>query len=387
MVPLDHSHFRRNLPSFIIENHPGSRAVYLMCLVLLIGLLIGLPLIRIRVSVSGHGIIRPMQEKASIIPLTSGMVEKIFVKEGDYVHMSDPILKISSYDANRNLQLLKRELIDTEAYMADLEGLLSDPPAVPAGQKFRSAYWEFCKHLDYLTLMYEKAEREWTRQRGLYEGGLISEKLYDDLSFSKNKALQEKDRYLGARRREWQDQYTEYGERKRLLAKQVQMAEESIRRSMILAPVSGSLEEFSGIFPGSVLNGGEPIGIISPDTRLIGEIYIPSKDIAYLRNHQEVSLLIDAFPSREWGPVKAEIYEISRDYIWMERQVVYRVRCHLPQTRLVLPNGYEGELLKGMTFQARCMIASRSLFQLLTDKADDWLDPTIAGRRKPANHR
>ena len=102
-----------------------------------------------------------------------------------------------------------------------------------------------------------------------------------------------------------------------------------------------------------MLNGGEPIGIISPDTRLIGEIYIPSKDISYLHTRQEVSLLVDAFPSREWGPVKAEIYEISKDYIWMNQQVVYRVRCHLPQTRLVLRNGYEGELLKGMTFQAR----------------------------------
>jgi hypothetical protein len=36
--------------------------------------------------------------------------------------------------------------------------------------------------------------------------------------------------------------------------------------------------------------------------------------------------------------------------------------------------------MKGMTFQARCMVASRSLFQLLTDKAEDWLDPTIHAR-------
>jgi hypothetical protein len=28
-----------------------------------------------------------------------------------------------------------------------------------------------------------------------------------------------------------------------------------------------------------------------------------------------------------------------------------------------------------MTFQARCLIAPRTLLQLLTDKADDWLDP------------
>ncbi|KPL11918.1 MAG: hypothetical protein AMS26_19230 [Bacteroides sp. SM23_62] len=48
---------------------------------------------------------------------------------------------------------------------------------------------------------------------------------------------------------------------------------------------------------------------------------------------------------------------------------------------LVLRNGYQGELIKGMTFQARCMVASRSLFQLLTDKADDWFDPAIRSQR------
>jgi HlyD family secretion protein len=150
---------------------------------------------------------------------------------------------------------------------------------------------------------------------------------------------------------------------------------------MILAPVSGSLEEFSGIFPGSVLQVGKSIGIISPDTGLIGEIYISSKDIAYLKASQEVRIQVDAFPSREWGMINAEIAEISKDCIWLNQQAVYRVKCHFLQTRLVLKNGYEGELRKGMTFQARCMVASRSLFQLLTDKADNWLDPSISPQR------
>ncbi|MEE9461235.1 MAG: HlyD family secretion protein, partial [Bacteroidales bacterium] len=157
--------------------------------------------------------------------------------------------------------------------------------------------------------------------------------------------------------------------------------EEQIRRSMITAPVSGSLEEFSGIFPGSVLQAGETIGIISPDSKLIAEMYMQSRNIAYLSTGQEVIMQVDAFPSHEWGMVKAEIYEISNDYIWLNQQAVFRVKCRFKEKRLVLKNGYEGELIKGMTFQARCLIAPRSLFQLLTDKADDWLDPAISSQR------
>ena len=192
---------------------------------------------------------------------------------------------------------------------------------------------------------------------------------------------QEKLRFIGETRRNWQDKLLAYGERRRVLAKQIKGAAEQVRQSMVLAPVNGSLEEFSGIFVGSVLKGGEPIGNISPDTGLIGEIYMPSKDIAYLRASQEVRIQVDAFPSREWGMITAEIAEISKDCIWMNQQAVYRVRCHFRQSRLTLKNGYEGDLLKGMTFQARCKVASRSLFQLLTDKADDWLDPSVSPKR------
>ena len=380
-----YNHFTKNLPAFLVSISPGSRIIYHLCLLLIAGVLISLPLVRVQVSVTGKGIIRPRQEKANIIPVTSGMVEEVYVSEGDYIKMSDPILKVRSFDAAGNLQLLKMELSDTDQYIDDLKGMLSDPVKVPARQKFRTAWKEYCHHLDYLTLMYEKAHREWARQTGLHKGGLISDKEYDDLTFSKNKAKQDRVRFMSESRRAWQEDHTAYLDRKRLLTKQIQQTEEQIRRSMINAPVSGSLEEFSGIFPGSVLQAGEIIGVISPDSKLIGEMYMQSKDIAYLSTGQEVSIQVDAFPSREWGRIKAEIFEISNDYIWLNQQAVYRVKCRFPNKRLVLKNGYEGELIKGMTFQARCLIASRSLFQLLTDKADDWLDPSISSQKMLVN--
>jgi len=376
-----YNQFMQNLPAFLVSISPGSRVIYQLCLFLIAGGLISLPLVRVKVSVTGNGIIRPSQEKANIIPVTSGMVEDVYVSEGEYMKKSDPILKVRSFDAARNLQLLKMELTDTDQYLDDLVGLLSEPLKIPSRQKFRTAYKEYCHHLDYLILMFDKAHKEWIRQTGLYRAGLISEKEYDDLTFSRNKANQEKVRFMSESKRAWQEQYTTYLDRRRKLTTQIQQTEEQIRRSVILAPVSGSLEEFSGIFPGSVLQAGETIGVISPDSKLIGEIYMQSRDIAYLSTGQEVSMQVDAYPSREWGLVKAEIYEISNDYIWLNQQAVYRVKCRFPDKRLVLRNGYEGKLIKGMTFQARCLIAPRSLFQLLTDKADDWLDPAISSHR------
>lgn len=48
----------------------------------------------------------------------------------------------------------------------------------------------------------------------------------------------------------------------------------------------------------------------------------------------------------------------------------------LPWQRLSRPkNGYKGYLKKGMTLQARFIITERTLWQLLYDKVDDWINP------------
>ena len=117
-----YNQFTQNLPAFLVSISPVSRIIYHLCLLLIAGVLISLPLVRVQVSVSGKGIIRPRQEKANIIPFISGMVEEVYVSEGEYIKMSDPILKVRSFDASRNLQLLKMELTDADQYLTDLRG-------------------------------------------------------------------------------------------------------------------------------------------------------------------------------------------------------------------------------------------------------------------------
>ena len=196
MVQLTPNPLTQNLPAFLIHIAPASRAIYGLCLFLVAGGGICLPLVRVHVSVSGNGIIRPGQEKAKIIPGVSGLVEEVYVSEGEHVTMAAPILKLRSYDAGRDLQLLKMELRDTDQYIADLKGLNSDPLIPPAGRKYRSAYREFCQRMEYLALVCEKSDREWTRQTGLFRAGLISEKEFDDLAFTKARANQEKTRIV-----------------------------------------------------------------------------------------------------------------------------------------------------------------------------------------------
>jgi HlyD family secretion protein len=55
---------------------------------------------------------------------------------------------------------------------------------------------------------------------------------------------------------------------------------------------------------------------------------------------------------------------------------MFKLLCSLDQNFLQLKNGFKGQLKKGIVVNARFEIIERSLFDLLYDKIDDWLNPS-----------
>jgi len=92
---------------------------------------------------------------------------------------------------------------------------------------------------------------------------------------------------------------------------------------------------------------------------------------------------IDAYNYSEWGMATGKVISISSD-VFMENgsQPFFKVRCLLDKNNLKLRNGYQGKIKKGMTLQARFFVTRRTLFQLLYDKADDWLNPNVIPESK-----
>lgn len=136
------------------------------------------------------------------------------------------------------------------------------------------------------------------------------------------------------------------------------------------------MSQLAGRYPGSYVQPGEVLGVISPDSNLLVECYVSPKDIGLLRPGMTARMQVDAFDYNQWGLVQAKIAEVSNDVVVINEQPVFKVRCQLAQHFLTLKEGYKGYLKKGMTLRARFVVTERSLFDLLYDNADDWLNPT-----------
>ena len=92
-----------------------------------------------------------------------------------------------------------------------------------------------------------------------------------------------------------------------------------------------------------------------------------------------VTFQFHSFNYNQWGIGTGNVIELSNNVVSIDNQPYFKVRCSLDQSFLQLKNGYKGYLKKGMTLTGRFKITKRSLFQLLYDKTDNWLNPKISG--------
>jgi HlyD family secretion protein len=105
--------------------------------------------------------------------------------------------------------------------------------------------------------------------------------------------------------------------------------------------------------------------------------YVQPNDIGFIKKDMNVRLQVDAFNYNQWGMAMGRVIAVPQDIKIIDNKPVFEVRCSLNKDFLQLKSGYKGYLKKGMTLQARFIVTERSLWQLLYDKVDDWVNPNL----------
>ena len=122
---------------------------------------------------------------------------------------------------------------------------------------------------------------------------------------------------------------------------------------------------------------GTITGEVTSDSLFLAECHIRAGDIALIRKHMPVTYQIDAYDHNQWGLATGNIIHVSRNAELDQDQAIFKIRCSMNQTYLSLRNGQRGFLIKGQTLTAHIPLNERSLFDLLSDQWDDWLDPKV----------
>ena len=289
----------------------------------------------------------------------SGKVEKVYVADGDLVQKGSLII---SFDT--------REALEDQKTMTKLLKLEEE--------KFLSQSSQFESSLSTLS-----RNRDVLEQRLKTKSYMLDEisKLVDVGGFQKLQYLQQKDSVFELRTQlnELDEQTNmltisfnqikiEYQKRKDQLVNQLKDVEVKLQYQKVQAPISGIVFD-SKVYPGSVLQPGQPILSIVPQIGLDAQVYIPNKDIGLVKSGQSVKVRVDAFPYARYGEIAGKIINIGADALPPTETLPFfhfPVKLKLDRPYL-LKDDIKIPLMSGMSISTNIKLREKRVISLVSD--------------------
>lgn len=374
-APLEQMYFVRN---------KAVNGIFWMVTIFCLLIFLALPFISLKVSVRTKGIIRPTVEKTEVKISSNGIVEKVFFKEGEFVTKGQPLIKLSSLQVQQRNRIASIDLKRSRVCIIDLK-LLTNQTIVNNNSinllntaLYKEQALKFIAEQKSHEATLQKLKLEWGLDSVLFIDKVISKKeLFDKkIELEKQYALFNafKSEQIGLWKKDLQNYLLQVEAAE---SKQSAFDEEMVYKT-ILAPASGHIQNAGIQLNGIIVIPGTLVCVISPETEIIAECFIDPKDIGMLKIGQPTIFQIDAFNYNYFGTVNGKLISIDNDFTLMDNKPVFKIRCSIDKQTLKLKNGFIGQLKKGLTLQARLVIAERTLWQLLFDSVNNWLDPTIS---------
>lgn len=342
------------------------------------GMLASLPFISLDVTVSSVGLIGTSEQRYALYFCSGGKILHHAIFENGRVNKGDTLLQLDTSSIIEESNHTTFRLTEIAELLKDLDRLIANPSISNSeliSSKYQLANLQYHNQMSSLKLERENTERVYSRQKKLYDGQVISA-----VEFEKDEAQFKRTESEMAifRSRSINDWKTAVlileKEERELILRETKLTKE-LPKYVLLSPVNGEVQNAASMTPRQFISAGLKLGEISPEQMLIATCWVPPKDIGLLRTEMSGSFRIDAFNANQWGMISGKIKDVSSDVYVINNQPMFKVNCKLDQKSLTLESGFVGHLKKGMTFQANFTITSRTLYELLFDKVDDWMNP------------
>ncbi|MBZ4676727.1 MAG: hypothetical protein JG782_1347 [Anaerophaga sp.] len=359
------------------ENSKPFRWIYMSFLLIFLITIALLPVITIDVTTQSRGIIRTRHESAIITSTVYGNVKKSFLQEGKSVSKGDTLLLLTSDGIDAQLNHYLTELNTNTNFLNDLNCLLTNAPEKIKTPDYKLEWMQYKAGIKEYHIKLELLQEDFNQLQCLYKEKAIAEIDYLKSKNNLESTLSQLELFKQKSRNQWQAEETRIKIENEKLRASINQLKDEKKQYIITAPLAGSLLQAAGIETGSFVIPGQELAKLSPHDDLIVECYVSPSSIGFLKKGQRVRFQFDAFDYNQWGLLEGEVYSISDDIVPVDNQPVFKARCTLSRTFLTPRTGQKGYLRKGMTLTGRFVLTRRTLFQLLFDKVDDWLNPKI----------
>ncbi|MES2330376.1 MAG: HlyD family efflux transporter periplasmic adaptor subunit [Bacteroidota bacterium] len=357
-----------------------AHCVYLTLIVLIAASIVSLRYIKTDITIKTQGITRPKNERAEIRAVVAGIIDTVFSREGQQVEKNEIILRIKDPGANGKQIHNRFEVDQRKSFIHDLALLTSSAIDDKMVEQLRTPLYieqlnHFIQQKTEQEILLRKADKEVEINTSLAKDKVISPKEFFDIQNNQEKLHASVKTLIQSQLSSWQQDLARY----QLELSQFTQQENEVSSNAVFyevrASVAGIIQGIATRYSGGSIQANETICSISPEGTIIGECYVQTKDVGLLKINQPVRYQVDAFDYNYFGVLTGKIIQIDNDFTSIDNKPLFKVYCSFDSSQLHLRNGYTGHLKKGLGFQANFTVTRRSLWQLLFDKLDDWLNP------------
>ncbi len=317
--------------------------------------------------VIANGELQPTTRVRSIKLPISGVVEEVYVKEGNLVQKDEKLLKI-----NDNLNIETKQNLINKISLKEEELKLKK-------SELENSVLILKNEINEINSVLSIERYNLNKFSSVYDEGAISKIDYDaqkikvlnylnDLT-NKNILIKVKTSELGQEIKLIQDNLFNY-------KTQLEEIEDILKYSIIKSPIAGYVYEINAKDKGFVIGANQDILKIVPQENLEALVFVNSKDIGFILKGQEVELNIDSYPAADFGGVDGIISFISansRKINDTDNNLFYEVKVTLNNQLIELNSGKNLPLKPGMSLSANIKLRRLSylqlLFNLFTDKS------------------
>lgn len=375
IIPIETT---QNISVFYLARHKNSSIIYVLVLLAFIAGIAALPFITIDITFQSRGQIRPVTESNTIVTSLPAQIKEVYLAENQVVQKGATLLVLNTDKLQEQIQLNQTKLAETNNFISDLAGLTQSKSNYEVNTLvYKKEIQQYREQIQGLKAKQNYFEQELKRSKQLFGKGVVPAIEYQqkvfDFENSTTAIINLKNNQLS----KWQNRLQQYVQDTVNFISQIEQIKEDKKQYVITAPITGVIKNYSGIKAGNFIVPNQTIAEISPNGTLLVECFVSPKDIGYLKEKMAVNFQVDAYNYNQWGLAKGVVTEIFNDVTIVNEQPIFRVRCQLITKHMQLKNGFVGQLKKGMTLTGRFKITERTLWQLLYDRMDDWLNPTL----------
>jgi HlyD family secretion protein len=368
-------------PQTYFPSYSRTSIIYLSCIVAVVAGLVLLPYLKTDISIRSSALIRPASEVNMVRSIATGRVQLTNLIENNKVKAGQLLYVLESEMLNEQESFYTEKIALKETFIKDAEMVLATSQSISnvsfINAFYRQSYFTYRQRVSEAQTVYAKAKQAYERQLKLYTQKVIAAAEFENFQFELDKASDALNQIREAQHSQWQNELKNLQDEKRELESQLVRVQKEKNMLTVHAPVSGTVQNVGGVYAGGLVFANQELAQISPDTNLLVIAYVQPNDIGFIKKDMPVRLQVDAFNYNQWGLANGIVTAVPQDIKIIDNKPVFEVRCSLDKDFLQLKNGYKGFLKKGMTLQARFIVTERTLWQLLYDKVDDWVNPNL----------